>query len=362
MKNKGRVVVGALVLAGIAIGATVFVRSTHQSSQSKQSANSAPMTDSSVLSLPDGLSPTEVFTTTSAAFVIKAAADADFRSLYSWEPGNSPRLIIKGRDLDVARLSDDIFVAWYGQSNEESVVTLSTQKLISEPMPLPNGGPSGWWGCEGDTRYIACIGNRPGMSADDKDYDEMGFSAVLVVDPQLRKSSWFQVGDQNYFRFYSQLRKIYVGNLVSPSPSSPVKIFDMDGKIQGTTQFVNAALSRSGRFADSFQEDGSEFWAIYDVKYRKALLSFNCDKITCKVGDRDEGHEWNPIYEGQIVALRGGGAYGAGGTCDIYQAAPPRLIKTVPCEGLPVYDWTRDGRELVTIAYEGGKFSRQPVN
>ncbi|MFZ3258234.1 MAG: hypothetical protein WA170_14140, partial [Candidatus Acidiferrales bacterium] len=64
----------------------------------------------------------------------------------------------------------------------------------------------------------------------------------------------------------------------------------------------------------------------------------------------------------QIVAIRSGGAYGKGGACDIYQLSPPRLLKPVPCVGLPAYDWSRDGRELATLQYEGNVFRREPVN
>jgi hypothetical protein len=92
------------------------------------------------------------------------------------------------------------------------------------------------------------------------------------------------------------------------------------------------------------------------------LLAFHCDKPECKLGDQIENHYWNPVFDGQVVALNSGGAYGKGGTCDVYQTSPPRLVKRVTCDGLPAYDWSRDGRELITISYVGSKFHREPVN
>ncbi len=314
------------------------------------------------LVLPGKLSPTEVFTTTTPSLVIKAAADAEYRSLYSWVPGGAPKIIVRGRDLDVTRLSNDVFAAWFSENNQESIVILNAQGLISAPLMLPPGGPTGWQGCEGDLRNIVCIGNRPEMKVDDKEYDEMGFSAVLVVDLEKHRTSWFPVEHQTYFHFNSTRKLIYLGDLDTPSMSSPVKAFDLTGNEHWRAQVWDMTLSPSGRFADSLQEDGSESWKVYDVASKQVLLAFNCDKPGCKVGDRDEGHYWNPVFDGQVVALRTGGAYGAGGTCDVYQVAAAHLVKRISCGGLPVYDWSRDGREIITIKYEGGEYQRDAIN
>ena len=323
--------------------------------------NSSEVIRSATLSLPKDLSPTGVFTTNSSSLVIKAAADARHRSLYSWEPGKAPKLIFEGGNLDVIRLSGDTFAAWYSQNNQEAIVTLNAQGLIAQPLMLPQGGPTGWGACEGDPRNIVCIGDPPGMGAEDKDYDEMGFSAVLVIDLGQRKTSWFPVKHQTYFHFDPARERIYVSDLAGPSLSSPVEFFNLAGNVGGAS-VSDMTLSRSGRFTESLQEDGSEFWAIRDSTSKKVLLAFNCDKPECKPGDRYEDHYWNPVFDGQVVALNLGGAYGKGGTCDVYQCSPPRLVKRIPCDGLPVYDWSRDGRELITISYEGGKFHREPVN
>jgi hypothetical protein len=92
-------------------------------------------------SLPNGMSPTGVFTTNSSSIVIKAAADRDHRSLYSWDAGKGPKLIVEGGDLDITRLSDDTFAAWYSDNNQEEIVTLDAQKLISQPT---TDSPEGW--------------------------------------------------------------------------------------------------------------------------------------------------------------------------------------------------------------------------
>lgn len=314
------------------------------------------------LTLPNDLSPTEVFTTNSPFLLVKAAKGADYRALYSWEPGNKPKLIIGGRDLDVARLTDDVFASWYSQDDKEYVATLNAQQLISQPLLLPAGTPTGWGGCQGDIRILVCIGNRPGMSINDKDFDGMAFSAVLVIDLEQRKPSWFPVKNQTYFYFDPVKKLIYLSALDNPSLESPIGIFDLAGKLRANAQFWNIAHSPSGRFADSIQVDGSEFWAIYDAKSKAVLLTFNCSKPGCKTGDREEDHFRNPAFENEIIALQTGGAYGKGGTCDIYQVSPTKLMKRLPCSGLPVYDWSRDGREIITIEYEGGKFRRQLVN
>lgn len=112
-------------------------------------AGETPAGDHETVPLPKGMSPTGVFTTNSSSLVIKAAGDIDHRSLYSWEPGNAPSVIIEGRDLDITRLSDDTFAAWYSDNNRQEIVTLDAQKLIPQPLKFPNGGPSGWGGCEG---------------------------------------------------------------------------------------------------------------------------------------------------------------------------------------------------------------------
>jgi hypothetical protein len=260
--------------------------------------------------------------------------------------------------LEVIRLSDDEFAAtWYSENNEKSPVqfaTVNARGLTSQPMMLPASGPTGWGGCEGDTRFVVCIGNLPTMATDDKDYDEMGFSAVLVIDLEQRRTSWFPVKHQTYFHFNPARKLIYVGDLTVPAMNSPMKSFDLVGNEQGAAQVWDVSLSPSGHFAESLQEDGAESWDIYDATRKNLLLAFNCDRPECKLGDRDENHHWNPVFDGQVVALAG--------TCDIYQSSPPRLVKRIPCDTLGAFDWSRDGRELVTVQSIGGKFHREKVN
>jgi hypothetical protein len=180
--------------------------------------------------LPKGLSPTGLFTTNSPLLVIKAAGDAYHRSLYSWESGKTPALIVEGQALDVTRLSDDTFAAWYSDKSQEEIVTLNGQKLISPPMTLPNGGPTGWGACEGDLQYVVCVGDRPGMSVEDKDYDEMGFSAILVVSLTQRKTNWFPVKHGTRIRFDPQRKMIYAVDWADESAHAPVAVYDLAGK------------------------------------------------------------------------------------------------------------------------------------
>jgi hypothetical protein len=49
-------------------------------------------------------------------------------------------------------------------------------------------------------------------------------------------------------------------------------------------------------------------------------------------------------------------------TIDVYQASPPHLVKSFPCNALIVYDWTRDGKELITLEWDGGSYHRESVN
>ena len=326
--------------------------------------------DSDIFPVPKDSSPTEVFTTTSQSLVVKVGeitpSDKFHRSLYSWEPGQQPKLIIAGHFLEAIRLSDDEFAAeWYSENNESSpveFVTLNVSGLTSQPINLPPSGPAGWGGCEGNLHYVVCIGNVPTMKVDDKDYDEMGFTAVLVIDLEQRKTSWFPVQHQTYFRYNSLRKLIYVGDFVNPTMSSPMTSFDLSGHEHGATEAWDVFLSPSGHFAESLQEDGSETWSVYEASSKKTLFAFNCDKPECKVGDREESHYWNPVFDGQFVALGSGGAGGRGGTCDIYQISPPSLLKEYPCDGLPVVDWSRDGRKLITIQGLGGKFHSEAVN
>jgi hypothetical protein len=201
------------------------------------------------------------------------------------------------------------------------------------------------------------------MRADDKDYDEMGFSAVLIIDLKQQKTSWFPVKHQTYFHFDPVRKHIYVSDDQHDlNLNSRAESFDLVGNTLGEAHVLDLTLSPSGHFADSLQEDGADSWEVYDAASKRALLTFGCDKPGCKPGDRQEGHYWNPVFDGQFVALRTGGAYDYGGICDVYQAEPPRLVKSVPCAGLPVFDWSRDGRELITIKYEGGEYRRELIN
>lgn len=254
----------------------------------------SPSTDT--VSLPSGMNPTRLFTTTSPSLVIKAAGDIDHRSLYSWEPGQAPKLIIEGRDLDVTRLSDDTFAAWYSDNDQEAIVTLDAKHLISEPLNLPNGGPTGWQTCEGDTVYVICIGNRPGMNVDDKEYDELAFSAVLVIDLVQRTTTWFPVHHRTNFRLDLAHKVVYVIDWTDPSSRNSAVAFDLAGEDRGTAHFSEVMpLSPSGRFAESLEEDGLESWEVYEAASNKVLLAFNCDRPGCKEGERYEEH-WNPIF------------------------------------------------------------------
>jgi hypothetical protein len=322
-----------------------------------------------IFPLSKGSSPTEVFTTSTLSLLVKTGditpTDRFQRSIYLWEPGKEPKLIVSGHFLDVVRLSDDDFAAsWYSRNSEDSPVafiTLNVNGHISQRLMLPPSGPTGWGGCEGDTRYVVCIGNLPKMKADDKNYDEMGFSAVLVIDLKQQKTSWFPVKHETYFHFDPARERIYVSD-DQPNLSSRVQSFDLAGNAREEAHVLDMTRSPSGHFADSLQEDGADSWEVYDTASKRALLTFGCDKPGCKVGDHQDGHLWNPVFDGQFVALETGGAYGRGGTCDVYQASRSLLVKSVPCDGLPVIDWSRDGRELITIKYEGGEYRRELIN
>lgn len=367
--NRGIARVTVLVLVLGVICAPCSSRSQSFEVESAKKSNLNVRSDT--FPLPKGSSPTEVFTTRTLSLIVKTGditpTDRFQRSLYLWEPGKEPKLIVSGHFLDVTRLSDDDFAAtWYSKNTENSpvaFVTLNARGHISQPLMLPPSGPIGWGGCEGNTRYVACIGNLPEMRADDKDYDEMGFTAVLVIDLEQHKTSWFPVKHQTYFHFDPARRQIYVSDdQPNLNLDSRVESFGLAGNERGEARVLDMTLSPSGHFADSLQEDGADSWEIYDAASKSVLLAFGCDKPGCKSGDRQEGHYWNPVFDGQFVALGTGGAYGKGGMCDVYQAAPPRLVKSVPCGGLPVIDWSRDGRELITIKYEGGGYRRELIN
>ncbi len=188
----------------------------------------------------------------------------------------------------------------------------------------------------------------------------MAFSAVLAVNLKSGKTSWFPVGHQTYFHFLSDRKLIYVCD--RPSLGSPVAVFDLAGRARGRAKGWDMLMSPSGQFTEFLQEDGAVFWYVYDHTSRRKLLAFNCDEPECRIGERSEGHQWNPKFDDQIVALTTEGVYGSDGTCDVYQVTPPRLVKRLPCGGLPVVDWSRDGRELITIKYEGGEYQQILVN
>jgi hypothetical protein len=360
-----RVTAFLLVFGVICTGCT----SQAQPFESELAKKSNLVARSAIFPLSNGSSPTEVFTTSTLSLVVKTGditpTDQFQRSLYLWEPGEAPKLIVSGHFLDVVRLSDDDFVAyWYSKNTEDSAVTLITLNArgqISQRLMLPPSGPTGWGGCEGNTRYVVCIGNPPDMKADDKDYDEMGFSAVLVINLQQEKTLWFPVKHQTFFHFDPARERIFA----SDDPpnlklSSRVQSFDLVGNAREEAHVLDMTLSPSGHFADSLQEDGADTWEIYDAASKRVLLTFGCDKPGCKVGDRQESHLWNPLSDGQFVAVRS--SAGKDGACDVYQAALSSLVKSVPCGGLAVFDWSRDGRELVVIEYKSGKYRREPVN
>jgi hypothetical protein len=342
-----------LVLAGVVCASA---------GSSTDMAGKTPAGQDEVVPLPRGMDPTGIFTTDSPFFVIKAANDAYHRSVYSWQPGNTPVLIIEGSDLDLTRLSDNTFAVWFSDGHQEQIVTLNENKVISRPLVLPNGGPRGWRACEGDSHYVVCMGDRPGMKEQDRDYDEMGFTAVLVVELATRKINWFPVGDRTRIRFDRKHEMIYVVDWDSASSHGPVEAFDLAGKDRGPAPWREILPSSpAGQYVESLAEDGSESWEVSEASTMAPLLRFNCEQAGCREGDNYEAL-WNPKFTDQIVAIRIGGAYGKGGACDIYQLSPPRPLKTVPCVGLPDYDWSRNGRELITLTGEGNILLREPVN
>lgn len=310
------------------------------------------------------MSPTAVFTTTSSSLIVKAA-EKYLRAVYSWEPGKQPSLVTQGNMLDITRLSDDNFAAWYSDNdNQQFVVTFNPQHLTSQPLALPKTVP-GWGECEGNNEVFVCIGNRPGMRMADKDFDEMAFTAVLIVDlgQSQRATHWFGVKHQTDYRFDLAHKLIYVSEWVAPPSSRVVNIFNFKGKKLGASDESNLqARSPSGRFMESLHEDGAEEWRIYEVASKQELFAFNCDKPGCKSGEHGD-YYWNPVIDGQFAVIRDlGQAYGKDSTCDVYQALPQRLLKSIPCDGMPVYDWSRDGKELVTIQYLHGVYRRENVN
>ena len=125
---------------------------------------------------------------------------------------------------------------------------------------------------------MACIGNLPKMRADDKDYDEMGFSAVLIIDLKQQKTSWFPVKHQTYFHFDPVRKHIYVSDDQHDlNLNSRAESFDLVGNTLGEAHVLDLTLSPSGHFADSLQEDGADSWEVYDAASKRALLTFGCD-------------------------------------------------------------------------------------
>lgn len=249
--NRGIARVTALLLV---LGVICACRGNKAQSWERGSAKRTdPDVTNAIFPLSKGSSPTEVFTTSTPSLLIKTGditpTDGFQRSLYLWEPGKEPKLIASGHFLEVIRLSDDDFAAtWYSRKTEDgpvAFVTLNARGKLSSPLMLPPSGPTGWGGCEGNPRYVACIGNLPEMKADDKDYDEMGFTAVLVIDLEQRKTSWFQVKNQTYFHFDPAHGRIYVsGDQANLSLSSRVESFDLVGNERGPAHVLDMTLFR----------------------------------------------------------------------------------------------------------------------
>jgi len=301
---------------------------------------------------------TAVFTTKSHSLIVKAA-ERDLRAAYAWEPGQQPKLLVQGNGLEITRLSDDSFAAWYSDSDEQtSVVTFNAQQLTLQPLGLPKS-PSRWGRCEGNADVLVCLGNRPGMNPND--VDEMGFTAVLVVDLAERKTSWFDVGHRTDYRLDASRKLIYVGDQYAHD--RVVEIFNLKGETLGPSdQSHLQAPSPSGRFIESLPVDGAEAWQIYELATRQQLFAFNCGGPDCKMGDHNDSY-WNPVIDGQFAVVRDAGkAYGKGSSCDVYQASPARLVKSFPCNTLIQYDWSRDGKELITLEWDGGRYHRESVN
>jgi hypothetical protein len=198
------------------------------------------------------------------------------------------------------------------------------------------------------------------MKLDDKDYDEMDFTAVLVIDLVHQKTTWFPVDHQTLFHFDPTRKLIFVSkDQPSIDISGRVESLDLAGSRRGEACVLDMTLSPSKHFAGSLQEDGVDWWEVFDAASKRALLAFGCDKPGCKPGDREEDHYWNPVFDGQFIAVR---SSVKGGKCDVFQAARSALVKSVPCDDLAVFDWSRDGRELITIESSKGRFRREVIN
>jgi hypothetical protein len=302
---------------------------------------------------------TAVFTTKSRSLIIQAA-DADLRAAYAWEPGQEPKLLVQGKIFGIKRLSDDNFAAWYLDKDDQTyVITFNAHQLTSRPLGLPKF--SGWGICEGNDEVLVCLGNRPGMNPDD--VDERGFTAVLVVDLAARKTSWFDVGHRTDYRLDASRKLIYVSDQFVPVARRVVETFSLKGESLGPVDESHLqARSPSGRFIESLPVDGGEAWQIYEVETQQQLFTFNCAGLGCKTGDHND-YYWNPAIDGQFAVWRNSDKpYAKGSSCDIYQASPPHLLKSFPCDGLMVYDWSRDGKELITMKWDGGTYHRESVN
>jgi hypothetical protein len=316
--------------------------------------------------LADHSSPTGVFTTRSPGLIVKAT-DKFLRAAYSWVPGQKPRLLVQGNMLEITRLSDDSFAAWYSEGTSDSdnprfMVTFNARQLTSQPLALPKA-LMGWGSCKGNDEVVVCLGNRPGMTLEDKDFDEMAFNAVLVIDLVQRRTDWFPVDHRTDYRLDVAHKLIYVSDWV-PMPSRRlVDVFNFKGeRLRNSQESDLQAKSPSGRFLESVQEEGEEAWQIYDNANGKELLAFNCDKPGCKDGYHND-YYWNPVIDGQVAVVRDGGqGYGKGTTCDVYQVSPPQLLKSIPCDGFPSYDWSRDGKELIILDESSGMLHRERMN
>ena len=297
-----------------------------------------------------------MFTTKSRVLIVKAA-DRDVRAAYAWEPGQQPKLLVQGNMLEITRLSDDSFAAWYSDTDKQTfVVTFNAQQLTSQPLALPKA-VSGWGRCAGNVELLVCLGDKPDMNPEE--VDEMGFTAVLVVDLARRKPSWFAVGHRTDFRLDLPRKSIYVGD----GYPRRVEIFNLKGEDLGPGDESHLqTTSPSGRFTESIPEDGAESWQIYEQATRQELFAFNCGGPGCKTGDHGDSY-WNPVMDGQFAVVRDGGKpYGKDSSCDVYQASPPHLVKSFPCNSLIQYDWSRDGKELIMVEFDGGTYHRETVN
>ncbi|HLW97370.1 MAG TPA: hypothetical protein VKR82_01900 [Candidatus Acidoferrales bacterium] len=239
----------------------------------------------------------------------------------------------------------------FAVSTSEGLYLIKEDGTVGAPMVINNLRGVLQWTHDGN--YFVFMTDRPKVDKNAENYNDMGFTAIGILDLDTQKVRQFAVKTPA-FRFHvlysgDRTEKIYVADDTAETDKQPtINIYDVKGKHLDTRfNMYGINFSATGEYYLPYIfEAGLPFRARYSDSGKTALSFAN------EGDEEDENPVWNPQDDNLLLVehhekqdLKSIVRF------DVLNVAQRTIVKSVP---FGIAQWTPDGKTLVV--FRDGKF------